>query len=316
MVRNNSHHDLVSVQQLDAAAVLHKIKLATAFQNGLQIQLKRPVYAMNLFFENSTRTHTSFEMAEQRLGLGVISFQPSSSSMTKGESLLDTLKTIQAIGVDLAVVRHQQNAYYTPILAADLDLSLINAGDGSGEHPSQSLLDMMTIYQEFGHFAGLKVGIIGDIAHSRVARSNAELLTQLDAQVAFAGPESWFPNEFNEFGPHVTVDQLVMDADVIMLLRVQHERLSETAEDGFDTVEYHQAFGLTKERIARLQPQAIIMHPGPVNRGVEIDSDLVESKHSRIFKQMTNGMLMRMAIITDILAARQLITPFELGGSK
>lgn len=315
MVRSEAH-DLVSVQQLDAEAVLHKIELAMAFQNQLQIKLRRPVYAMNLFFENSTRTHTSFEMAEQRLGLGVVSFQPSSSSMTKGESMLDTLKTIQAIGVDLAVVRHQQNAYYEPILAADLDLSLINAGDGSGEHPSQSLLDMMTIYQEFGHFAGLKIGIIGDIAHSRVARSNAELLTKLQAQVAFAGPDSWFPETFSQFGPHLSVDELVADADVIMLLRVQHERLSTEMEEGFDAQQYHERFGLTKTRVARLQPQTIIMHPAPVNRGVEIDSDLVESDHSRIFKQMTNGMYMRMAIIADILSVKQLIEPIKLGASK
>lgn len=306
-------HNLVSAQQLDSENVLHKINLALAFQNNLQIKLRRPVFAMNLFFENSTRTHTSFEMAEQRLGLGVISFQPSSSSMTKGESLLDTLKTVEAIGVDLAVVRHSQNAYYEPILAADLELSLINAGDGSGEHPSQSLLDMMTIYQEFGHFDGLKIGIIGDIAHSRVARSNAELLTRLGAQVVFAGPDSWFPEEFKQFGSHMAIAELVVKADVLMLLRVQHERLSDEMEEGFDASEYHQRFGLTAARVDQMKPQAIIMHPGPVNRGVEIDSDLVESPHSRIFKQMSNGMFMRMAIITDILAAKQLIEPIELG---
>lgn len=312
MLKNN-RHDLVSAQQLDTEAVLHQIKLATAFQNGLQIKLRRPVYAMNLFFENSTRTHTSFEMAEQRLGIGVIGFQASDSSMTKGESLLDTLKTIQAIGVDLAVIRHSKNAYYEPILAEQLTLSLINAGDGSGEHPSQSLLDMMTINQAFGHFSGLKVGIIGDIAHSRVARSNAELLTKLGARVAFAGPDSWFPAEFNQFGPHVTVDEIVDQADVVMLLRVQHERLSTEMEEGFDASEYHERFGLTVERVERLHPQTIIMHPGPVNRGVEIDSDLVESPHSRIFQQMSNGMYMRMAIIADILSAKNLIEPIELG---
>ncbi|USS87743.1 aspartate carbamoyltransferase catalytic subunit [Fructilactobacillus hinvesii] len=310
---NTAQHDLVSVSDLSEADVLHKIRLAQLFQAGKTVRLTRPAFAMNLFFENSTRTHTSFEMAERRLGMQVLQFVADGSSVTKGETLGDTIKTIQAIGVDVAVIRHPENEYYQPLLADNLDISIVNGGDGSGQHPSQSLLDMMTIYQEFGTFKDLNITIVGDLNHSRVARSNMALLTRLGAHVSFAGPEQWYNAEFEQYGNYTTIDDAVKNSDVVMLLRVQKERLGTELED-FDAESYHQRFGLTKERYQRMKPNAIIMHPAPVNRGIEIDSSLVEQPKSRIFKQMENGMYMRMAILTDVLVAKGLINPAEIKG--
>lgn len=306
-------HDLVSVEQLTPAAVSHYVQLAQVFKQGAQIQLVHPAYAMNLFFENSTRTHTSFEMAERRLGIEVLSFVADTSSVTKGESLLDTLKTIQAIGVNIAVIRHSQNEYYQKLLQAQLDLSIVNAGDGSGQHPSQSLLDMLTIFEEFGHFADLRVAIVGDLAHSRVARSDAQLLHSLGAKLFFGGPPQWFLQDLAPLGTYVAdIDQLLPQVDVLMLLRVQHERLSTATETNFQEEQYYQHYGLTPQRLALLPPQAIIMHPAPVNRGVEINSALVEAPQSRIFQQMHNGMYMRMAILAKILQSQQLLAAPQL----
>lgn len=306
-------HDLVSAEQLTPAAVSHYVQLAQDFKQGAQIQLVHPAYAMNLFFENSTRTHTSFEMAERRLGIEVLSFVADTSSVTKGESLLDTLKTIQAIGVNIAVIRHSQNEYYQKLLQAQLDLSIVNAGDGSGQHPSQSLLDMLTIFEEFGHFADLRVAIVGDLAHSRVARSDAQLLHSLGAKLFFGGPPQWFLQDLAPLGTYVAdIDQLLPQVDVLMLLRVQHERLSTATETNFQEEQYYQRYGLTPQRLALLPPQAIIMHPAPVNRGVEINSALVEAPQSRIFQQMHNGMYMRMAILAKILQSQQLLVAPQL----
>lgn len=300
-------HDLTTVENFNEADVLHKIKLAEEFKKGKKVQLKRPVYAMNLFFENSTRTHTSFEMAEQRLGMKMLEFEVQTSSVSKGETLLDTVKTIDAIRTDVAVIRHPQNDYYEPILDENLDISIVNAGDGSGQHPSQSLLDMMTIYEEFGRFAGLKVAITGDIAHSRVARSNAMLLNKLGAQVYFAGPEEWMAEDLADYGTYRPIDELVDQVDVMMLLRIQKERIQDHDNLRMEVQDYLTNYGLTKQRAERMQPHAIIMHPAPVNRGIEIESKLVECQRSRIFKQMTNGMYMRMAILTDVLNAKNLV---------
>jgi len=305
-------NNLVSVDQFNNQDVMAFIKLAQAFKNGKTVQLNQPFFAMNMFFEHSTRTHTSFEVAERRLGLQVIPFDPTTSSVTKGESLLDTLKTVQAIGVNLAVIRHPLDQYYLPIVDADLSLGLINAGDGSGQHPSQSLLDMLTIYEEFGHFDGLKIAIVGDLAHSRVARSNMELLTQLGAKVFFGGPEEWYNSDFAQYGEHREIDDLVGEMDVMMLLRVQHERLAQASDQQFDTAAYHQQYGLTDERAAKMPKTAIIMHPAPVNRGVELASDLVEAPQSRIFQQMTNGVYIRMAMIANVLAHQGLLTAAQL----
>lgn len=303
---------LVSVDQLDNQDVMAFIKLAQAYQRGKTVQLTRPSYAMNLFFENSTRTKTSFEMAERRLGMQVIPFDPQTSSVTKGESLLDTLKTVQAIGLDLAVIRHPRDHYYQPLIDAQLPLSLINAGDGSGQHPSQSLLDMMTIDEEFGHITGLKIAIIGDLAHSRVARSNMELLTQLGATVYFSGPKEWYTADFAQYGEYRPIDDLVGEMDVMMLLRVQHERLTQANNEAFDATTYHQQYGLTIARAAKMKSKAIIMHPAPVNRGVELASELVDAPQSRIFQQMANGVYVRMAMISYLLVQKGLLTADEV----
>ena len=188
-----------------------------------------------------------------------------------------------------------------------MNISIVNGGDGSGQHPSQSLLDMMTIYQEFNHFDGLKIAIAGDIAHSRVARSNAMLLNKLGAEVYFAGPEAWMAEDLKAYGTFLPIDELVEKVDVMMLLRIQNERISQDTAIKFEPHEYLQEYGLTFERADRMQPTAIIMHPAPVNRGTEIESSLVDGEKSRIFKQMTNGMYMRMAILTDVLEAKGLI---------
>ncbi|KRN93950.1 aspartate carbamoyltransferase catalytic subunit [Pediococcus stilesii] len=300
-------HDLTTVEDFNEEDVLHKIHLAEEFKNGKSVELVRPVYAMNLFFENSTRTHTSFEMAENRLGMKLLEFEAQTSSVTKGESLLDTVKTIDAIQADIAVIRHPQNDYYKQLLDANLEISVINAGDGSGQHPSQSLLDMMTIYEEFQRFDGLKIAIAGDISHSRVARSNAMLLNKLGAKVYFAGPEEWMAEDLEEYGTFLPIDELVDQVDVMMLLRIQRERIDENAVIQFQPHEYLQKYGLNFARAERMKPEAIIMHPAPVNRGIEIESSLVDGKRSRIFKQMTNGMYMRMAILTDVLESKGLI---------
>lgn len=296
---------LVSMKDLDVTTVKLLIQRAEAFKQGLHLELTTPLYAANLFFENSTRTHTSFEVAERHLGLSVVQFDPQTSSVKKGESLYDTCLTLAAVGVNLLVIRHWQDAYYKMLInQPSLPVALINAGDGSGEHPSQSLLDMMTISKNFGDFSGLKVAIVGDLNHSRVARSNMEILHKLGAQVFFSGPAYWYTPEFAPYGTYLPIDELVEQVDVMMMLRVQHERHQSAAD--FDAAAYHRQYGLTVERAARMHPDAIIMHPGPINRDVELASELVESKRSRFVSQMQNGVFMRMAMIESVLRAQDL----------
>lgn len=273
------------------------LQTADEFSKGKTLRAKEEIYVSNLFFENSTRTKTSFELAQRRLGLNVVPFDVTSSSVNKGESLYDTVKTLESLGVNLVVIRHKQDKYYDDL--KNIDIPIINGGDGSGNHPSQTLLDLMTIQQEFGKFKGLKVGIVGDVKHSRVANSNAEALRKLGAKVYFSGPEKWFDEGTIINGTYQSIDDLVREVDVVMLLRIQHERHGEKMKITLDT--YHKKFGLTKEREKMMKKEAIIMHPAPINRGVEIDSELVEGDRSRIFKQMKNGVFARMAILKDAL---------------
>ncbi|KRK96949.1 aspartate carbamoyltransferase [Secundilactobacillus odoratitofui DSM 19909 = JCM 15043] len=303
-----SYANVLSMKDLSAEEVMAFIREAQQFKAGKQIELTRPVYAANLFFENSTRTHTSFEMAERKLGLQVVDFNPSTSSVNKGESMGDTVKTLQAIGVDVVAIRDKHNEYYNELVNdRHIHLSIANGGDGSGEHPSQSLLDMMTIYEEFGFFEGLKVAIVGDLSHSRVARSNMEVLNKLGAQVYFGGPKKWFDERFEAYGTWLPVDELVERMDVMMFLRVQHERLDASENQDFTADKYNAQYGLTPEREARMQEHAIIMHPAPVNRDVEIADSLVECDRSRIFQQMANGVFIRMAIMTSMLRYQGLV---------
>ncbi len=286
--------ELARVSKVEIERILDS---ALEFAKGKTAKAKSDIFVSNLFFEDSTRTRVSFEVAERKLGLHVIPFDAQTSSVNKGESLYDTIKTIESIGIDLAVIRHKKDRYYDELI--DADLALINAGDGIGQHPSQSMLDLMTIKQEFGTFEGLTVGIIGDVKHSRVANSDADALRKLGAKVNFSGPEHWFGQGEMMNGTYRTFDHLIPEVDVLILLRIQHERHHDPLK--ISNHEYLTKYGLTKDREKRMKLGAIIMHPAPINRGVEIDDDLVECERSRIFKQMENGVYARMAILKDAL---------------
>jgi aspartate carbamoyltransferase catalytic subunit len=288
---------LFTIHDVSGEEVFEFIRLAQSFKQGDSWTPTYPTFAFNLFFEPSTRTKCSFEMAQRKLGLQVIPFDVLSSSVQKGESLYDTVKTLESIGANLVVIRHPQDEYFAEL--KEINIPIINGGDGCGHHPTQSLLDLMTIYEEFGTFEAIKVAIIGDIRHSRVARSNATILKKLGSEVAFAGPDEWFSDDYLQNGMYLTVDEATEWADVVMLLRIQHERHVSTSH--LKTAQYHQLYGLTEERAKKMKPQSIIMHPAPVNRNVELASSLVESERSRIFQQMTNGVFMRMAIIKYLL---------------
>ncbi|QNS42092.1 aspartate carbamoyltransferase catalytic subunit [Chryseobacterium manosquense] len=273
---------------------------ADEFSKGKVLKPTKEIFVSNLFFEDSTRTKTSFDIAERKLGLQVVPFDVTSSSVNKGESLYDTVKTLQSLGVNLLVIRHKQDQFYKEL--KEIDLPIINGGDGTGNHPSQTLLDLMTIHQEFGKFKGLKIGIVGDVKHSRVANSNAVALRKLGAKVYFSGPEKWFDEGAIINGTYLSIDDLIKEVDVLMLLRIQHERHDEKMKISLNN--YHKKFGLTLEREKTMKENAIIMHPAPINRGVEIHDDLVESPRSRIFQQMKNGVFARMAILKDALESK------------
>jgi len=291
----------VSVEELSNEEILGLLSRAGEFINGAKPNIPdKQIFVSNLFFENSTRTHQSFMVAQRKLGLDMLPFDTSHSSVTKGETLYDTVLTLDAIGVNVCVIRHPEDRYYESLIHADtINCAIVNGGDGSGQHPSQCLLDLLTIQQEFGSFEGLKVAIVGDISHSRVARSNAQMLKRLGAQVFFSGPKEWFDDSFSEYGEHKTIDELLDIVDVMMLLRVQHERHGE--DTTFSKEEYHNQYGLTVERAGKLKANAIIMHPAPVNRDVELADQLVEAPQARIVKQMTNGVYARMAILEAVL---------------
>ncbi|MEK3887040.1 aspartate carbamoyltransferase catalytic subunit [Bacillus sp. FSL K6-3431] len=288
---------LVSMNDLSKDKILALLHSAESFAKGEEWHPENKKFAVNLFFEPSTRTKSSFEIAERKLGLEVIPFDIGSSSLLKGETLYDTLKTLESIGVDTAIIRHGEESYYRNFLD-QLQISIVNAGDGCGQHPTQSLLDLFTIKQEFGGFSGLKVAIIGDLSHSRVAKSNHKALSALGAEVLYSGPPEWFDsNQLN--ATFCNIDDAVETADVVMLLRIQHERHESTS---FMTADgYHAEYGLTIAREKRMKKTSIIMHPAPVNRNVEIADSLVESEKSRIFKQMGNGVFTRMAVLKSIL---------------
>jgi len=288
---------LLSMKDLQEKDIQTILSRASHFQQQASANLIKPYTIANLFFEPSTRTKMSFEMAERKLGLNVLPFEAGTSSTLKGETLYDTVKTLEAIGVDAVVIRHEQDGFYEELLAG-VNVAIINGGDGSGQHPTQCLLDLYTIQQEFGKFEGLQIAIVGDIAHSRVAKSNAEALTKLGANVTFLCPPEWQ----GDYEAVNSWDDILPTADVIMLLRVQHERHDSTTD--FTKESYHEKYGLTKQRYEDLKSTAIIMHPAPVNRDVEIADELVESEKSRIFKQMHNGVFVRMAILESVLKGR------------
>ncbi|MCE5228656.1 aspartate carbamoyltransferase catalytic subunit [bacterium] len=249
-----------------------------------------------LFYENSTRTRTSFEVAAKRLSADVIGFSIGTSSVAKGETLIDTARTIEAMGVDIIVMRHHQSGA-PHLLAKRVEAGVVNAGDGTHEHPTQGLLDAFTILEQKGHFEGLKVAIVGDILHSRVARSNIYALTKLGAEVTLVGPTTLVPRTFEQFGVRICHDLMdgIEKADVINILRIQRERM--TANYFPSIREYRLLYGITRERLQASKPDVMIMHPGPVNRGVEIDQDVADGPHSVINRQVTNGVAVRMAVL-------------------
>lgn len=258
---------------------------------------------INLFFEPSTRTRSSFEIAGKRLSADVVNFSPSNSSLNKAESILDTAKTLDAMDPDCVVVRHKVAG--VPLQIAEvLDAPVINAGDGAHEHPTQALLDMLTVYQEKGRLDGLTVAIIGDIAHSRVARSNIYGFLKMGAEVRVAGPPPMLPAEVDSFGvkSYTSLREAIEGADVIMALRIQNERLKGAH---FPSIrEYSATFGLDRDKLRYAAEDAIVMHPGPVNRGVELSHDLTDHRPSVILDQVRNGVALRMALLYLITGRR------------
>ena len=257
---------------------------------------------VNLFFENSTRTKLSFELAEKRLSADVLNFSASSSSLNKGESLRDTVQNIQAMKIDCAVMRHPVPGSCKQ-LTEYLDCPIVNAGDGTHEHPTQAMLDITSIYEKFGKIKGLKVVIVGDILHSRVAMSNIFGLKTMGAEVMLCGPSHLIPKYISDFGVEIShdIDEALEWGDVINILRIQRERM------GIGLIpsirEYRKLFGITKERIHKLNKEITIMHPGPINRGVEVDSYVADSEQSIILNQVLNGVAVRMSILYLLLGA-------------
>ena len=289
---------LKDVSKEDITAILDT---AVSFREVLDRPIRivptlKGIAVLNLFYEDSTRTRISFELAEKRLSAEVVSFSKSSSSVSKGESLRDTVRNIEAMKIDLIVVRHISPG--TPqFLAAHTNCKIINAGDGSHEHPTQALLDMMTMHEHFDTLKDLRVLIVGDILHSRVARSQIWGLKTMGSQVDVCGPATLMPVDMGIFDVNVyhNFDEIISDYDIIYLLRIQKER----QDMGLipSTREYTALFGLTKERMKRMKSDAVIMHPGPINRGIEIDYEVADSPKSLILNQVTNGEAVRMAVL-------------------
>ena len=264
----------------------------------------RGMTVVNLFFENSTRTRTSFELAEKRLSADTVNFTSSNSSVKKGETLVDTLKNIEAMKIDIVVVRHKGTGV-PKFLAENSNAIIVNAGDGAHEHPTQALLDMLTIEEKLGTLEGKNITIVGDIRHSRVARSNLWGMTTMGAHVTLCGPSTLMPRN-TELMDKVTwesdVKKAVANADAIIALRLQKERMDDALLPSMR--EYRNTFGITEELLENVKDKVIIMHPGPINRGVELDSDIADGKHSVILDQVTNGVAVRMAVLFLLAGGR------------
>ena len=293
--------DLLGIRELSADEIVFILNAADAFKKvGTRDVKKVPALRgktlVNFFVEPSTRTRTSFEIAAIRLSADVINISAATSSLTKGETLKDTAKVLEAYHAGIIVLRHRSSGA-PQFLAERVKSSVINAGDGAHEHPTQALLDLYTIRERKGAIEGLHVVIIGDILFSRVARSNIFGLLKLGARVTLVGPSTLIPREFEKLGVAVShnLDDILPTADVVNLLRIQHERQRKEYFPGIG--EYIRLFGLTKDRAKRLKPDCLLMHPGPINRGVEIDSELADGPQSLILDQVTNGIAIRMAVL-------------------
>ncbi|CUU02508.1 aspartate carbamoyltransferase [Candidatus Thermokryptus mobilis] len=251
---------------------------------------------VNLFFESSTRTRISFELAERRLSADVVNFTTAGSSIAKGETFKDTIKNIEAMKIDMVVIRHSSSGA-AHFLTKIIDANVINAGDGTHEHPTQALLDIFTIREKLGKVQGINVCIVGDILHSRVARSNIFGLKTLGANVSVCGPETLIPKEIEKLGVEIyhNIEDVIPKVDVLNVLRLQLERQNSAFIPSLQ--EYHKHFGITREKLEKATKPILIMHPGPINRGVELSSDVADSEHSVILEQVTNGVAVRMAIL-------------------
>ncbi|HPF62959.1 MAG: aspartate carbamoyltransferase catalytic subunit [Gemmatimonadetes bacterium] len=293
--------DLVGLESLSAEQITAILDTAEPFKEVSERQIKkvpalRGKTIVNLFFEASTRTRISFEFAEKRLSADTVNVASTGSSVAKGETLVDTARNLEAMRIDMVVIRHGSSGA-ARFLGDRIRSNVVNAGDGKHEHPTQALLDLLTLRDRFGRIDGLKVGIIGDVLHSRVARSNIWGLTRLGAEVAVCGPTTLMPREIERMGVRVfrRVEEAIEWADALNVLRLQLERMTA----GFipSLREYNRVFGISSERLARAPREILILHPGPMNRGVEIDSDVADGPHSVILPQVTNGVAVRMAVL-------------------
>ena len=299
------HKDLLDMQGLSREEIELILETAKSFKEVSARDVKkvpalRGKTVVMLFFESSTRTRTSFELAAKRLSADTINIAAGSSSLSKGETVLDTARNIEAMNVDAIIVRHSSSGV-PKVLADHLDAAVINAGDGRREHPTQALLDMFTIKEKLGRIEGLKVGIVGDILHSRVARSNIWGLTKLGAHVTVCGPSTLMPVGIEALGVDVSYDvnQVISVSDVLIVLRLQKER----QEDKFlpSIREYAKEFGINQEKLKQAKKDIVIMHPGPTNRGVELSAEVADGPHSVILDQVTNGVAVRMAVLYLLL---------------
>lgn len=300
--------DLLGIKELSKEEIVSVLDTASGFKDVLKRDIKkvptlRGRTVVNLFYEPSTRTRTSFELAGKRLSMDVVNFSVSTSSVLKGETLYDTAKTVQALGADTIIIRHGASGV-PHTLARSIDASVINAGDGVNEHPTQALLDAFTIREKLGSLEGLDIAIVGDILHSRVAKSNLYCLQKLGAKVRFIGPPTMLPDVFEELGVTLyhNMEDGLRGVDVVMMLRIQMERQNK----GFfpSVEEYFRNWGLTGERYKLAKKGAIVMHPGPMNRGVEIASTVADGPNSVILDQVTNGLATRMAVMYLLAGVR------------
>jgi len=293
---------LLGIKDLNTEDIQLILSTASQFKEVLQRPVKkvptlRDINIVNLFYENSTRTRISFELAEKRLSADVVNFTVSSSSAAKGESLLDTVNNILSMKVDMVVMRHSASGA-PHFLAKHIDAAIINAGDGINEHPTQALLDAFSMLERFGSLKGLKVAILGDVMHSRVALSNIYLLKKMGAEIMVAGPPTLIPTYLQaamDIKVEYNIDKALAWCDVANVLRIQLERQNQPLFSSLR--EYNLAYGITMERLNKLNKEIVIMHPGPINRGVEMDSDVADSKHSIILDQVENGVAVRMACL-------------------
>jgi len=296
-----TQHHLFDLQDLSREEIELVLETAKSFKEVSTRDVKkvpalRGKTVVMLFFEPSTRTRVSFELAAKRLSADTLNISASASSLSKGESIVDTAKNIEAMNVDMIVVRHKSSGV-PRMLAQHVKSSVVNAGDGCRAHPTQALLDMFTIQEKLGRIEGVKVGIIGDVLHSRVARSNIAGLTKLGAEVTLCGPSTLMPPEVERLGVAVThdVDEAIRTQDVLMFLRLQRERQEENFLPSIR--EYIRVFGVDQQRMKAAKKDVIVMHPGPVNRGVEITAEVADGKNSVILDQVTNGVAVRMAVL-------------------